>query len=264
VAGWQATNRLFRYASASIVVPDHTGETPVEAVTLATTPATEADAALYVGLNDTSNTAFDYARAGVMPCVQTGATGVCPLAVDGGSGWELFSSVLEVDNGTGVPVTHVVALPPSDEGQGVSVSVYLTPTGNSVHTVITTPTTTSTSGSTTTTYAGNTYNHTFAVNGPTYTNAVAVADWTGPQATTQTEPYQPTALLAPTNAYAQFFKGRFTTWNGTKGDFTGKWITRSFEATLDGTLATSVVTSPSYLWTNDSFPGDAFGIWIRS
>jgi hypothetical protein len=262
VAGYQASNRLFRFASASIVVPHHTGETPVEAVALATTPATEADAALYVALDDSSDTAFDYARVGIMPCTQVHSSATCPLTTDtpAGSGWVLFSSVLEVDNGTGVPVTTVVALPPSVEGHGVSVSVYLSPTGNSVHTTITMPTTTAG----VTIFPGHTYNHTFAVSGPIYTTAQAVADWTGPTAVAQTEPYMPTALLAPTSAYSQFEAGRFTTWNGTKGTFDGKWITRQFVATTDGTTNTAVATSPGYLWNNDTgFKNDAFGIWIR-
>ena len=54
--------------------------------------------------------------------------------------------------------------------------------------------------------------------------------------------------------------GRFTTWNGTKGTFNGAWTVNPVEANVTGGSVN--VAGPSYLWTNDKFPGDAFGVWI--
>jgi maltose-binding protein MalE len=108
------------------------------------------------------------------------------------------------------------------------------------------------------------------VSGPTYTNADAVADWTSVAGTTTAAPYQPAAGVAGsgvpgTVAYTQFKDGRFTTWNGTKGTFDGKWTLNSFEATVDGTSATSVVTSPGYLWSSTpGYANDSFGVWLRA
>ena len=244
MAGYQASNRLFRYAQASIVVPAHTG-------------VVGTDAALYVALSNNSNTAYDNAQVGITPCPATGGTGICP-ATDA-SGWAAFAQVREVDAST---VNHTYALPATDEGLGVFVSVYLSPTGNSIHTVITTPTTTTTSGGVTTTTTGSTYYDTIPVSGPVYTDAQALADWNPGTASTQTVPVPPTT--ANTSAYDQFFDGRFTTWSGTKGTFNGKWTVNPVEATLLGAAPTalSVITGPSYLWTNDKYPGDAFGVWI--
>src|ERR1019366_3717898 len=87
MAGYQASNRLFRYAQASIVVPSHAG-----VLTGAVAPASN-DAALYVALSNNSNTAFDTSRVGIMPCVPAGASSTvgnaCPLTGVGfPSGWE--------------------------------------------------------------------------------------------------------------------------------------------------------------------------------
>ena len=147
-------------------------------------------------------------------------------------------------------------------------SVYLSPTGNSVHTVIKTPTTFGASAVGGAATKGHTYNDTFAVNGPTYTNAHAVADWTTVSGTGTAAPFQPaagvTAGYPGSVAYTQFKDGRFTTWSGTKGTFNGKWTVTPFEATTDGTLATTVVTSPGYLWSSTTgYANDAFGVWLR-
>jgi hypothetical protein len=240
---------------------------------------TEQDPALYVAL-DNSDSASDYTRVGVVPCaaitaLTTAVAGVwpCPGTAPTGSGgtsvtagWYVFATAIQPDSGVVATYTHLLGA--TQQGLGVFVSAYLSPSDNSVHTVIKTPTTYNT-GTTTVAAQGYTYNDTFPVNGPTYTNAEAVADWSGDSSgsTGVVVPWQPaastTAGALGTIAYAQFFQGRFTTWNGTKGTFNGKWTVNMFEATLDGTSGTAVVTSPSYLWSNDKFPKDAFGIWIR-
>jgi hypothetical protein len=249
-AGYQASGRFFRYAAASIVVPAHTG-------------MTTSDASMYVALDD-SGDVYDYARVGIKPVCTAATSGVCTAPSAGISGWQVFDST--VVNG-GTPATFSAALPVGAEGLGISVSAYLLPSGNWVRFVITTPTTTSVSGGVTTTTPGKTYNRSFAVGGPVYTTAQAVADWTGTGTSAITLPAQPALASANTSAYDQFFQGRLTTWSGTKGTFNGKWTVTPIEATLGGAapLGANVVASPSYLWSNDKgFKSDAFGVWIHS
>jgi hypothetical protein len=275
IAGYQASGRLFRYAQASIVVPLH-----ASAVTGAagSSPQVEPDAAVYVALDNSSDTANDYARVGIVACaaiaaVSGGTAGVwpCPGSTTSTAvvaGWYVFAAVSQPDSGATSAVTHL--LDPSQDGLGVFASVYLSPTGNSVHTVIKTPTTFGASvvggGATT----GHTYNDTFTVNGPTYTNADAVADWTGVSAVAANvaAPYQPaagvTAGYPGSVAYTQFKSGRFTTWNGTQGTFNGKWTVSPFQATTNGLSTGTIVTSPGYLWSSTTgFKSDAFGVWLR-
>jgi hypothetical protein len=275
VAGYQASGRLFRYAQASIVVPNHAA-----AFTYVTTgsPQVEPDGAAYVALDNSSDTANDYARVGIVACAAITHTssvivGVwpCPGTAAGGSdvaaGWYVFAAVSQPDGGATSAVTHL--LDATQQGLGVFASVYLSPTGNSVHTVIKTPTTYSSPGVVHT--QGHTYNDTFLVNGPTYTNADAVADWTGISGLSGfpvTAPFQPnagvTAGYPGTVAYTQFKDGRFTTWGGTKGTFNGKWTVTPFEATIDGTSLTAIVTSPGFLWSSTTgYKSDAFGVWLR-
>jgi hypothetical protein len=250
MAGYQASGRLFRYAQASIVVPSHAG---VVATTNTAGNGASSDASLYVALDNNSNTALDYARAGIEPV----PVGPASTTGDSPSGWAAIATVVE-PGPAGLVSTPIVALPIADEGLGIFVSVYLSPSGNSVHSLITTPTTTVVAGGVTTTTAGSTYNHTFLVHGPNYTDAQALADWTGPTATAQIEPVPP--VTANTAAYTQFFDGRFTTWNGTKGTFNGAWTVNPVEANALG--GSTNVAGPSYLWSNDKYPSDAFGVWI--
>jgi hypothetical protein len=264
VSGYQASGRLFRYASASIVVPLHAA-----AVTGASgsSPQVEPDAAVYVALDNSSDTANDFVRAGIVACPTAVSGGLWPCPTVSTLGWYAFASTVQPNGGaTGL---QDVALNASQDGLGVFVSVYLSPTGNSVHTVIKTPTTTGPSvvggGAT----AGHTYNSTFPVSGPIYTNADAVADWTSVASGSVSAPYQPasgvTAGFPGSVAYTQFKDGRITTWNGTKGTFNGAWTVTPFEATTDGTTTTGVlVTSPGYLWSSTTgFKNDAFGVWLR-
>jgi hypothetical protein len=268
VAGYQASGRLFRYAQASIVVPSHAGAVAAAA----NTTTIEPDAALYVALDDSTDTAYDYARVGIKPCPTTNITGsgdpTCPSAVSPGtgvdpSGWAVFAKVIEPSL---TPATFTsVPIPVAAEGLGIFVSVYLSTTGNSVHTVIKTPATI-TSGIVS---VGHTYNYTFPVNGPVYSHALAVGDWTGVSTGSNAAPFQPaaspgTGSALGLTAYDQFKVGRFTTWGGTRGTFDGKWTVTPMEATLDGTSATAVATSPGYLWSSTTgFKNDSFGIWLR-
>ncbi len=256
MAGYDASNRLFRYAQASIVVPSHIG------MLNGVVGTTEPDPQIYVTLDDTG-TVFDYVRVGIEPLCTVVTAGACTTPASDPSGWKVFATVVE-PNGASTNTFTPVAVPVAMEGQGIFVSAFLATTGNSVHTTIKTPSTTLVSGGVTTVTPGATYKTTFPVTGPTYTDAQAVADWNAIGTAAVTQPWQPTLLNAPTSALTQIEAGRFTTWNGTKGTFTGKWITTKIEATLDGTSATAAVTSPGYLWSSTSgYSSDAFGVWLR-
>ena len=239
-AGYVATGRNFRFASALITVPNHTG-------------SVAADPTMYVAL-DASGVNPDFARAGVRPCtifipsrskkaVRNAAPAAnCPIGNT--SGWEAFAMVDE----SGVVTVGDVSLAPSTEGDGVFVSVYLVPTGNSVHVVVTPP-------------SGAVLNNTYPVAGPVYTDAQALADWTTD--TTQPAPVPPAAKFRDT----QFFQGRFTTTSGAQGTFKGPWTLAAVDATSNGSLPPSgtLIAQPSFLWNDGhGFAGmgdDAFGVW---
>jgi hypothetical protein len=238
-AGYVATGRNFRFASALITVPNHNG-------------AVAADPTMYVAL-DASGTNVDFARAGVRPCttfVPSSRKGVrnAPSVVDcpvgDTSGWEAFAMVDE----SGVDTVGDVSLAASTEGDGVFVSVYLVPTGNSVHVVVIPP-------------AGAVLNNTYPVAGPVYTDAQAFADWT-------TDTTQPAPVPAnPKFRDTQFFQGRFTTSSGAQGTFNGPWTLHAVDATSNGSLPPSgtLIAQPSFLWNDGqgfaSMGDDAFGIW---
>jgi hypothetical protein len=229
-AGYVATGRNFRFASALVTVPNHNG-------------LVASDPTMYVAL-DASGVNTDFARAGVRPCVPTSGSLTCPLISAGGSGWQAFAMV----NESGVVTVGTVAITASTEGDGVFLSVYLVPTGNGVHILVTPP-------------SGAVLNNTYAVSGPVYTDAQAFADWT--TATTQPAPVPPAAKFRDT----QFFQGRFTTSSGAQGTFKGPWTLTAVDATSNGSLppAGTIIAQPSFLWNDgNSFGGlgnDAFGIW---
>jgi hypothetical protein len=226
--GYVATGRNFRFTSALVTVPNHTG-------------AVATDPTMYVAL-DASGVNADFARAGVRPCTPVIASTTCPI---GGSGWQAFAMVDE----SGVVTVGTVALAASTEGDGVFLSVYLVPTGNSVHIVVTPP-------------SGAVINNTYPVAGPVYTDAQAFADWT--TATTQPAPVPP-----PTVKFrdTQFFQGRFTTTSGAQGTFSGPWTLTAVDATSNGTLPPTgtLIGQPSFLWNDGSgfnkMGDDAFGVW---
>jgi hypothetical protein len=229
-AGYVATGRNFRFASAVVTVPNHNG-------------LVASDPTMYVAL-DASGVNPDFARAGVRPCVPTVGSATCPALAAGGSGWQAFAMV----NESGVVTVGTVAIAPATEGDGVFLSVYLVPTGNGVHILVTPP-------------SGAVINNTYAVSGPVYTDAQAFADWT--TATTQPAPVPASPKFRDT----QFFQGRFTTASGAQGTFKGPWTLTAVDATSNGSLppAGTIIAQPSFLWNDGhGFAGmgdDAFGIW---
>jgi hypothetical protein len=246
-AGYQASGRDFRFAQALITVPDHPGsiESP-------------ADPTLYVALDNSSDATWQYARVGIAPCPQgvagvaivPGGTITCPTTGAGNtSNWVVFAATADAG---ATPLVTVHPLPDAVMGDGILVNVYLTPTGNSVHTVIQLP-------------DGTTYNNTFPVTGPVYTHAQALADWNTAveNGATLPEPAVPASKTRDT----QFFQGRFSTAGGEQGTFAGPWTLNAMEATSNATLPPTgtLIAQPSYLWNDQNgFNGlgqDAFGVW---
>jgi hypothetical protein len=222
MAGYQASARDFRYAQALITVPNKVGSVVT-------------DPTLYVALDNSSSTNYDYARVGIRPCLTV------TLTCLSGSHWQAY---VEVATPTTSPSTiTTVPISASLMGDGVFVSVYFNQIGNVIHSVITLP-------------GGIPINNTVTVTGPLYTKAQALADWT-----TATQP-APVAAN-PKFRDTQFFGGRFTTLSGFQGTFRGPWILNGVEATSNGVLPPggTLIAEPSSLWTNDGHPGDAFGVW---
>jgi hypothetical protein len=191
------------------------------------------DPDLYVGLDGSTANSWDYARAGIYP---------------NGGVWSAFIQVEEPTLTAGLDVGYT--LPPSMDGDGVLFSVYLNASGNSVHFVITLPN-------------GTVYYKNVAVNGPVYTAAQALGDWTSHPAT-PTTPAAPTANTRVT----QFLQGRFTTLNGARGTFEGPWSLNPVEATSNGDAYPrgTLIGAPTYLWNDGTSPQgtDAFGLWLYS
>lgn len=252
MAGYQASGRDFRFAQALIDVPDHTN-----------TGATDhTDSAYYVALDGSTNSTYNYARVGIAPCPTTATTWDivpnqttatdCATVTGNTSGWVVFSAV---DQNTSAPVISVNGLSAANEGDGILVNAYLTPTGNSVQFTVTLP-------------GGTVISNSINVSGPTYTTAQALADWT------IAHENDATAIQAPVPSTTgsqtrdtQFFQGRFTTTSGSQGTFSGPWTITALEATTNGTLPPSgtLIGQPSYLWNDGSgYKGmgdDAFGVW---
>jgi hypothetical protein len=218
-AGYQASGRDFRFAQALITVPEHAGNTAI-------------DPAVYVALDASTPVSSDYARAGIEPDLASP------------SGWDTFFEVQEPTLANPILITN----PVSDalEGDGIFFSVYLNAAGNSLHFVTTLPN-------------GTTARSTVALNGPVYTAAQALADWS---ATTTPQP----AVPAANTRVSQFYQGRFTTLGGAQGTFDGPWNLNPVELTSNGFAVPlgTLIAAPSYLWNDATTPQgtDAFGVWL--
>jgi hypothetical protein len=228
-AGYVATGRNFRYASAIVKVPTFASGAS----------ATITGPSEYVAL-DASATNPDYAEVGVRP------------DPDGDGSWEIFYDVQEPCSSA---TTGSAALNGSAAGDGVAVSVYFNQAGNSVHVVATPPPGT-----------GTPINQTIATCGPVYTDAQALADWSQAAEDATPPAFAPAVPTAKTRD-TQFFQGRFTTLSGAQGTFKGPWTLAAVDATTNGSLepAGTLIGQPSYLWNDgSSFGGlgsDAFGVW---
>jgi hypothetical protein len=205
------------------------------------TPPAEADPRIYVALDDSTAGTPTYARVGVRPCTSG--------ALCSSTGWEAFVTILNGNPPPSTPPAANLTITPVRAGDSVFVSVYLSPTGQSVHTVVTLP-------------EGSTFNNTFPDGGAVYPRAQAVAGWSTVTAKPQPRPPAPGEVRD-----AQFLEGRFTTLSGQRGTFAGPWTLNAFEGTTNGELPPSgtLVLRPSYLWNDGTnfhgVFGDAFGVW---
>jgi len=224
--GYVATGRDFRFASAIVKVPTAANETS----------ATVTGPAEYVAL-DASATNADYAAVGIRP------------DSDGDGSWQMFYDVEEPCSSAS---TGSVTLTGSVAGDGVAVSVYLSPGGQSVHLVATPPT-------------GTAINTTVPVCSPVYTDAQAFADWTGAAEDATPAPAPP---ASDKTRVTQFFQGRFTTLSGSQGTFKGPWTLTAVDATTNGSVEPlgTLIGQPSFLWNDgssfNSLGNDAFGVWL--
>jgi hypothetical protein len=226
MAGYEATGRDFRYAAASITVPTG-GDVD------STSPH------IYVGLSDATGA---FARAGIVPC----SPGVSPCSA---IGWEGFFEVyqeglplLDTAGGYFVPVPLTGVTP----GHAVSFSVYFNEAGNADRFTETLPN-------------GNTITQAMAVNGPIYSSAEAVADWTGVAAAPA-----PVAPGAPgiTELLTQISQGAFTTDTGQQGSLYGPWTTSPVEVTTNGNAPGTLVSSGTLIAAPTPISNDAFGVWL--
>jgi hypothetical protein len=231
-SGYQASGRDFRFAQAVITVP--------------TTPCTDSSPQLSISLAASGT----YAQAGVECQGLAGPNRLAPgpARSDDGIGlrYQAFFTVEQL----GMPtITRTFTLLTVTPGDGVFVSIYFDQAGNADRFTVSGP--------------GVSRALTIAVNGPAYTTAYALADWT---AAVPATPAQPGHNVRMT----QFLQGRFTTADGQRGTFTGPWTLRPVEVTSNGIAPPggTLISAPSYLWTDGSslagLPGDAFGVWLYS
>jgi hypothetical protein len=154
-------------------------------------------------------------------------------------------------NGVVMPVPTFVPICGALLGDGVFFSIY--DNAGTLHFVITLPGVSGVPGSTTA--------FSLPDGGAVFDHAVALADWNGTMGSGM-----PPVVSADTRV-TQFFNGRFTTVGGIRGTFRNPaWTLTPWGVTSNGQpppLGT-LLASPSYLWTNDAMPGDAFGVWLRA
>jgi hypothetical protein len=228
-AGYLATGHIFRFAKATIVVPNHFGD-----------PAF--DESIYVDLNNDNGGSINgdaqipnYAKVGIQPCS-------C-----GGSGWRVFTAVLDPNLGT--PVFNFVPIPVGNLGDGIQVSVYYDQQGNSVDFSITLP---------------NSKSFAFSVLhvGTEYRRAFVGADW-GIAAVNSGFPSPVSTSPLTKNRDSQVFNAAFTTLSGQgKTGIAGPWTLNGVQATSNGFLSPSgtLIGDPSALWRNVP-TGQNLGIW---
>lgn len=250
-AGYEASQRDFRYVESVIRVPDSTS---------VTTTSGDLYPQLYVQLSNGSvHTGDTYTQAGIEPCVlaellsTSGFT--CPPGVDWVGYIEAFDNSI-----VGPFLTHFVPLN-VDPGDGVKFSIYFNQAGNSLHYVITPPTAQSCS-----TGPNNECFFSHFAFGPIYDHAGGFVDYTNSSGVPT-----PLPLGADHVRLTQFLGGALTTYSGARGSWVGPWTTSMVEATSNGLPFPqgTVRISPSQLWSdglvanNAVRADDAFGVWQR-
>jgi hypothetical protein len=222
-AGYQATGRDFRFAQATIQVPDRFAgnKAPMEYV------------ALESGDSD--------AGAGIVSCQVAKAFASTPVSCNNGT-WMAFAGTF--NNTLGGISYNFVPLPGVNAGDGVFFSVYDNAQGSSLHYVITTP---GVGGLNPT--PSKTYYFSESSQGATYTEAVALDDWT----------FAGTPSVSLIGHEVNTFSGgRFTTDRGNQGSFEGPWTLSPTVLTSNGLAppsGTTVVSPTSLTTTSPEFKG---------
>ncbi len=206
-AGYEASGRDFRFATATITIPDWTSNVfyPQEYIQLSNG-----------SLNEYGGTTGDqYVRAGVEPCTIAVALNPSTLCTSGD--WVAFIEAF--NNSVSAPYwEHVTDLAGANAGDGVNFSIYFDQAGNELHFTITPP---STSGP-------EEFYKTEAF-GPIFDHAAALDDFLDGLG----QPFPLPPGLNPISIN-QFAKGALTTYSGKKGSFVGPWTTSEVQATSNG------------------------------
>jgi hypothetical protein len=252
-AGYEASGRDFRYVHALITVPDQTSQPGPNGETVYPQE--------YVQLSNGSLASGDEeTRVGVEPCVV--AQALDPGLDCTNRDWVGFIEAFN-NSITGPYYTHFVPLD-VQQGDGVEVSAYYTAglaSADELHFVITPPTPESCS-----TGPNNECYFKTQAYGPIFDHAAGLMDYSTINGTPT-----PTPIQEEHFRISQFLEGALTTYNGTRGSWTGPWITSLVEATSNGLPFPQghVRVSPSFLWSdglaaNGTVRGnDAFGLWAR-
>jgi hypothetical protein len=204
-----------------------------------TTPCVVAAPDVYVALAGVGS----YAQAGIR-CGRLGGPDHPANGPDAIATYQGFFTILT----QGVKVfSRTIPLNTVSPGDGVLLTVYFSQAGDSLHFTATGPGTTAASA--------------FAAQGPVYTQAYALTDWSSSLPATPVQPAASTRMN-------QFLQGRFTTLNGQRGTFEGPWALSPVEVTSNGLAAPpgTLISAPSYLWNDGTSPmgTDAFGVWLYS
>jgi hypothetical protein len=244
-AGYEASGRDFRYATALIRVPDVTPSSFYPQI--------------YVQLSEGSlASGAEYTREGIEPC--TIARVSDPALTCAAGSWAGFIETFN-NSITGTYYTHFVPLSVSS-GDGVDVSIFFDQAGNELHYVLTPPTPEACSTGPQNQCFFNTQAY-----GPIFDHASGLVDFTN-SAGAVIPPPPPARQFRIT----QFLGGALTTYRGNRGSWAGPWPTREIDATTNGLPYPQghVVLSPSYLWSDGLTAngavrsGDAFGVWART
>jgi hypothetical protein len=254
-AGYENSNRDFRFIHAVISVPDQPVSPPPTS-RLAGRRSSDSPAAFqypqaYIQLSNGSLASGDtYARTGIETCLVAENLDpgfICPTGVQ----WVAF---IETFINSDTPeFSHFVPLD-ANQGDGVGFSIYYAPQGLGVSFTLYAP-------------SGSVDQFQAPMPGAIFDHAAGLADYTNNGGT-------PIPLPVGTQPFriTQFQQGAVTTDAGNKGSWTGPWVTSQIEATSNALPFPqgTVEASPSYLWTDGAVANgaarnnDAFGVWERA
>jgi len=264
-AGYEASNRDFRFIHAVISVPNQPVVSAPPGRPAGRPSADVPDDFLYpqayIQLSNGSQGSGDtYARTGIETCLVAENLDpgfICPTGVQ----WVAFVETFV--NSTTPQFAHFVPLD-ANQGDGIEFSIYYPQQGTAVYFTITAP---SCSTGRLTAASQCVLHFQAPLSGPVFDHAAGLADYTNNGGT-------PIPLPSSTQQFriTQFQQGAVTTDAGNKGSWTGPWVTSRIDATSNGLPFPqgTVEASPSYLWTDGAVANgaarnnDAFGVWERA